>query len=236
MRGHQRHLLPPSTSLLLMIAALFVLPDGPYSNRPDIDLWPESRDARLYPGHHPVIAHPPCRRWGRYARGGPSARTPRILGDDGGCFASALGSVRRWGGVLEHPEGSHAWATHGLLRPHREGGWRRADAQRGYTCCVAQGHYGHRAQKLTWLYVYGIRKERLPELVWGPFKGGARLDAGFHSAAERKARAGWAKPPSARRLSSRECALTPEPFAALLISIAQACAPVRSVTPQGLTD
>jgi len=38
-------------------------------------------------------------------------------GNDGGCFAAALAAVRRWGGVLEHPAGSNAFAAFGLPRP-----------------------------------------------------------------------------------------------------------------------
>jgi hypothetical protein len=76
-----------------MIAALFVDPKGVYSGLPEVDCWGEDRDARLYPGPWPVVAHPPCERWGKYWHGGPnSARSPRvrrIKGDDGGCFASA---------------------------------------------------------------------------------------------------------------------------------------------------
>ncbi len=68
-----------------MIAALYVLPDGPYAGLPDVDPWPEDRDARTYAGPWPVVAHPPCARWGRYWGGGPSARIPRLLGDDGQC-------------------------------------------------------------------------------------------------------------------------------------------------------
>lgn len=100
-----------------MIAALFVLADGPYAGLADVDPWPEVRDARLYAGPHPVVAHPPCARWGRYWHGGPSARVRRVKGDDAGCFASALASVRKWGGVLEHPEATAAWAAHGILAP-----------------------------------------------------------------------------------------------------------------------
>jgi hypothetical protein len=74
----------------------------------------EARDARLYAGPWPVVAHPPCERWGRYWHGGPSARVRRVKGDDAGCFASALASVRRYGGVLEHPAASSAWRAFGL--------------------------------------------------------------------------------------------------------------------------
>jgi hypothetical protein len=72
----------------------------------------KARDARLYAGPYPVVAHPPCERWGRYWGGAP-AQFPRLkLGDDSGCFAAALAAVRKFGGVLEHPEGSHAFGEH----------------------------------------------------------------------------------------------------------------------------
>jgi hypothetical protein len=85
------------------IAALYVDPHGTYADMPGMDLWPEARDARLYGGPHPVIAHPPCQRWGRFWHG--STRKPHqfTLGDDGGCFEAALNCVRVYGGVLEHP-------------------------------------------------------------------------------------------------------------------------------------
>jgi hypothetical protein len=60
--------------------------------------------------------------------------------------------VRAFGGVLEHPEASHAWRRFGLLPPPRNGGWVAAGDMIGWTCCVEQGHYGHRARKATWLY------------------------------------------------------------------------------------
>ena len=104
-----------------MIAALYVQADGCYAGLPGVDLWPEERDARGYDGPWPVVAHPPCARWGRFAEGGPSAPHKRKLGDDDGCFAAALVAVRRWGGVLEHPAYSHAWDAHNLPWPPPEG-------------------------------------------------------------------------------------------------------------------
>jgi hypothetical protein len=88
----------------------------------------------------------------------------KVKGDDGGCFASALASVRRWGGVLEHPWASHAWPHFGLTVPARAGGWVRADNFGGWTCCVEQGRYGHYARKPTMLYAVNVD---LPELTWG---------------------------------------------------------------------
>jgi hypothetical protein len=201
----------------LTVAALYVLPDGPYAGREDVDLWDEKRDARLYAGPHPVVAHPPCERWGRYWFGGPSARVRRRLGDDGGCFASALAAVRRWGGVLEHPEASHAWDAHGLPAPPRSGGW-VGSLFGGWACCVEQGHYGHRARKATWLYFSGPQAP--PDLTWGPSEAREKLDGGYHSAAERAAAkaAGGARNGT---LSARQRKLTPPHFASVLLQLAR---------------
>ena len=49
------------------IAALYVQKNGCYFGLPDVDPWDEERDARLYAGPHPVVAHPPCARWCRLA-------------------------------------------------------------------------------------------------------------------------------------------------------------------------
>lgn len=197
-----------------MIAALYVATGGCYFGLPNVDPWDVTRDARLYAGPHPIVAHPPCERWGRYWSGGPSARVRRVKGDDNGCFASALASVRKWGGVLEHPEASSAWRAFNLNPPPRSGGWIAADFFRGWTCCVEQGHYGHRARKATWLYANGVQ---LLDLTWGPSPSTARLDDGFHSAEERRRAI---KTGVCQRLSSRQRAATPLPFRDLLISIA----------------
>lgn len=198
-----------------VIAVLFVQRDSIYENVEDVDCWGRDRDARLYSGPWKVIAHPPCERWGRYWFGGPSARVRRVKGDDDGCFEAALNAVRRFGGVLEHPAASSAWSHFGLMPPPRCGGWVVADWLGGWTCCVDQGHYGHRAQKATWLYA-NIAPTALPSLIWGKSSRRVRLDDGFHSAEERrrKIRTG-----SCQRLSGRERAATPSEFRDVLLSM-----------------
>jgi hypothetical protein len=205
----------PRRSEECVIAALFVLRNGPYAGVPDIDPWDQERDARLYTGPFPVVAHPPCERWGRYWHGGPSARVRRVKGDDGGCFAAALASVRSFGGVLEHPAASAAWDAFALKTPPRVGGWVNADFDGGWTCCVDQGHYGHRAQKATWLYAAHVE---LPILIWDKSPRGVRLDECFHSAEERRRaiRTG-----ACQRLSKRQRLETPHAFRDLLIGIAR---------------
>lgn len=211
------------------VAALFVEAGGCYFGLPDVDPWDQARDARLYAGPWPVVAHPPCQRWGRYWGGSPTTWPRLKKGDDDGCFASALASVRKWGGALEHPEASHAWAAFRLVAPPRAGGWVRADwadGHAGWTCCIEQGAYGHRARKATWLYAHGVE---LPTLKWGAAEGDfAPMEQGFHSAGERQIWKMTGKGPRyasktgvCQRLSHRQRAATPIPFRDLLLSIAR---------------
>lgn len=161
------------------IAALYVEKGGAYYDLPGIDPWDEERDARKYPGPHPVVAHPPCQRWGKLWAGQPlyikNTGIRKVKGDDGGCFEAALASTRKWGGVIEHPWGSHAWAHFGLHLPPREGGWISTGMfDGGWTCCIEQGRYGHYARKPTLLLVYGVSLTDLESLSWGI--GAPRLD------------------------------------------------------------
>lgn len=197
-----------------MIAALYVELGGVYFDLDGVDPWDASRDAREYFGPHPVVAHPPCARWGRYWSGGPTAKVRRELGDDDGCFAAALEAVSIWGGVIEHPEGSHAWRRFGIPTPPKSGGW-TACISGGWTCCVEQGHYGHLARKATWLWVSGVAP---PSLVWGPSASQMPLDDGYHSADERRRAV---KTGRCQRLSKKQRAATPPAFRDVLLSIAR---------------
>lgn len=204
-----------------MIAALFVKTGGCYFGLDGVDPWDEARDARRYAGPWPVVAHPPCQRWGKLWAGQPLwiKRTGerKTKGDDGGCFASALAAVRTCGGVLEHPEHSHAWDHFNLNAPPRQGGWIMADFFGGWTCCIEQGRYGHYARKPTWLYACHCV---LPELDWG--KGEPRLDPAVieRMGLARAKRLGEVGGRGGGKDSTPRIG-TPAPFRDLLLSIAR---------------
>jgi hypothetical protein len=208
-----------------VIAALYVDPAGAY-NLPGIDLWGESRDARAYAGPWPVVAHPPCQRWGRFWHGSPRRPHQFDLGDDGGCFAAALASVRQWGGVLEHPADSHAWAHFGLVKPRRGGvGWSRADDE-GWTCYVEQGFYGHTARKATWLYA--VRAD-LPTLRWGFGQQRINQDLAARHGYAYARRQGLVSLIGGKRKTEIRNATPPE-FRDVLLSIARSARPAMEAT------
>ena len=200
-----------------LISALYVQTNGVYFDDSRIDPWDELRDAKNFRGPGPVICHPPCQRWGRYWGGGPMIHnTPNrlLLGDDDQCFAHSLWAVRTFVGVLEHPEASHAWKYYGINKPPRAGTWVKADEFGGWTCCVAQGNYGHRSQKLTWLYAVNTKR---PALKWGLCESKDRVDDSFRSAEDR--RLNKHKRKNYKRMSKRQRAATPIEFKELLIEL-----------------
>lgn len=187
------------------VAVLFCDPKGVYSGIGGLDLWGADRDARLYQGPYPVVAHPPCARWCRLAKL-VASQGGKPVGEDDGCFASALASVRRWGGVLEHPAHSLAWGAYDLPKPVR-GAWVRGTCG-GWVCEVDQSHYGHRAQKSTWLYAIGACY--LPTLQWAKKAGEITVTT---------TRAVNGKRAEFTRKGERSA--TPVPFAEILLDIAK---------------
>ena len=213
------------------LVVLFVEPDSIYKDM-GLECYDEAIDARTYTGNLPVIAHPPCQRWGamaavNYARWGGEHNRP---GNDGGLFRFALDTVNRCGGVLEHPAKTRAWKAHGLTKPTGIG-WQKCGD--GWTCEVWQSAYGHRANKATWLYLVG---EPLP-LRWERPRGSHQV--GFHDQ-RGKARN---KP----TLGRKEARATPPKFAVALVELALACSKhnkirsriqrsLRSNTRQGVVE
>jgi hypothetical protein len=111
------------------------------------------------------------------------------------------------------------------------GRWLDFGRDGGWTCCVDQGHYGHRAQKATWLYAVGVQ---IPMLTWGKAPGGVRLDEGFHSSEERAAARRRQRTGLCQRLSKRQRIETPVLFRDLLLSMARA-ADVSAQSPNDRT-
>lgn len=178
---------------------------GPYPALVGLEhCWDERRDARLYEGHGPIVAHPPCGRWCAMARLN-ERRWGAKVGDDGGCFESALKNVRRCGGVLEHPARSLAWQHFSLLSP-RGLGWTSA-GPREWVCEVWQSAYRHIATKRTWLLFVGGEPN---DLNWERPRGTHQIGGGINTGNR-----------LLPRCPSHLAHLTPPAFAMELLALAQ---------------
>jgi hypothetical protein len=137
------------------VAVLFARADSVYKTLPGCDVWDESRDARNWQGGTSAVAHPPCRLWGKLRQFAKSkdAHTERMLA------IQAIQAIQAFGGVLEHPAGSTLWAHCGLPLPGRA-----PDRFGGWTAQIRQCDFGHKAEKLTWLYIVGCHPDDLPEM------------------------------------------------------------------------
>lgn len=133
------------------VAVLFARRDSVYKSLPGCEVYDADRDARTYDGPWPIVAHPPCRAWGRlrtFANPRPDERNLARL---------AVALVREFGGVLEHPASSTLWPAQGLPRPGE-----RPDAFGGWTLTAPQFWWGHRAEKASWFYIVGCDARGLP--------------------------------------------------------------------------
>lgn len=184
-------------SSLRPVAALFCRADSVYRTLALVDVFDARRDALTWGGGCSVVAHPPCRAWGRLR----AFAHPLIGERDLARFAVAM--VRRWGGVLEHPAGSLLWRDQCLPLG------RQSDAWGGFTMPVNQCWFGHRAAKSTWLYIVGTARPDVPRFV-------VSLDPPSHCVETRK-RGGL---PS---VSKAEREATPLEFARWLVDLARRC-------------
>jgi hypothetical protein len=179
-----------------MTAVLFARSDSIYKTFKDLDVYDIDRDARTFSGSCPVIAHPPCRAWGvlrHMAKPRPDEKELAFF---------AIDQVRRCGGVLEHPAGSTLWPVAGLPEPGL------IDDFGGFTFPVDQHSWGHRARKLTKLYIVGCRPKDLPPIP-------IDLSEPTHICCGSTSR----KP----ELPKREREETPPAFAAWLVDLANRC-------------
>jgi hypothetical protein len=198
------------------INALFVETDGVYFNQENIIPWDIEKNAFDCKNNLKAICHPPCKRWGRYWSGGPSVKVKKLMGDDNQSFAFCLWYVRTFGGIIEHPQGSHAWNYYGLKKPKHGQGWIEADSYGGYTCSVYQGNYGHKAPKPTWLYINKVNKK---ELDWSRPENKLKVEESPHSKEEAMAIRNDPNYKPKKRISEKERMDTPIEFRDLLVSM-----------------
>jgi hypothetical protein len=132
-----------------MITVLFVRKDSIYKKL-GVDCWDIERDARLWQGGNPVIAHPPCRAWGQLAH----LAKPRP--DEKELAIWSIDQIRKNGGVLEHPRASKLWKHMNLPVGQM------IDEYGGFSICVNQSWFGHSCEKKTMLYICGCSPSDLP--------------------------------------------------------------------------
>lgn len=133
------------------IAVLCTTKNSLYATLPNLELFDKSRDARNFTGSMPVIAHPPCRSFGRFKRFANPVPGERDLA------ALCVYLVQKNGGVLEHPAQSSLWALLDLPLPGA--GY---DQYGGFSMQIDQVDYGHPCRKRTWLYICGVAASQLP--------------------------------------------------------------------------
>lgn len=136
----------------MTIAVLFARADSIYKTMPECDVYDIERDARTWPGGCPVVAHPPCRAWGRLRTFAKPHKGERLLA------TWSVRQVRKYGGVLEHPATSLLWCRAGLPEQGRR------DKYGGWTIGIHQNQWGHRAQKATLLYIVGCEPCDIPDM------------------------------------------------------------------------
>lgn len=197
-------------SAIMIVAALYIDPRGPYPKMADVECWDETRDARAYDGPHPVVAHPPCGPWGELRH--------LYQGSEHDCAPRAVEQVRAFGGILEHPSRSLLWPHLDLPVPGA-----RPDPWGGYSIEVDQCAWGHVARKRTRLYFVGAPID----LVMSTMRSGGRPTHWVSGSRNprRGASRGGVVPPGIKICSAQQRRRTPPAFAEWLVSIARACRP-----------
>ncbi len=189
----------------MTVAAIYVDAKGPYPSRA-ADWYGVERDARTYAGPLPVVAHPPCGPWGRLRF--LCTKQDPALGPIG------VEQALRWGGVLEHPEGSLLWRECGLPAPFHEV---PMVAPHVWSLVVEQCRWGHPCLKRTWLLFVGVDPADLPPIpTWR--EPTHVIDDRCAGDAARKGR---------RHLPKRLRHITPPAFADWLIAAASTATPLR---------
>jgi len=187
------------------VPVLFARRDSVYKKL-GCDVWDIDRDARNWPGGHAGIFHPPCRAWATLAQFAKPRPDEKLLA------IWSIDQIRKWGGVLEHPVNSRLWPDW-LPLPGT------IDEYGGFSICVNQSWWGHKAEKKTLLYICGTTEQNMPEIPlsfdridycvrYSKYQWKLRKERGIKSVQE---------------ITKREREQTPVEFAKWLIEVAKTC-------------
>lgn len=190
-----------STSYPMTVAVLFARADSVYKTMRGVDVYDAQRDARTFPGDLPIVAHPPCRAWGRLRHFANPKDGEKELA------LWVVDQIRQYGGVLEHPATSLLWKEKPLPEPGE------VDAWGGWTLVVSQWWWGHKAEKATRLYICGVAPVGLPPI---PFRIGESSHVIAQSSRRQKLRL---RP----EVTKAEREHTPPDFAEWLCQVGRLC-------------
>ena len=185
------------------VSILFVRKDSVYKTL-GVDCWDIERDAINWPGGNSIVAHPPCRAWGKlsgFANPRPGEKQLAI---------KSIELIREWGGVLEHPAASRLWNEINLPLPGKY------DEYGGFSICIDQFWFGHKAQKKTLLYICGCRQSDFPPIPM-------RFDAVEYVVTVPKKNKFGRRPNNKKEITKAEREHTPIKLAEWLIEVARKC-------------
>lgn len=181
----------------MSVVVLFARKDSIYKSL-GCDVWDIERDARMWLGGEPCICHPPCRAWGQlshFAKPRPDEKQLAVF---------SIEMIRKHGGVLEHPRASKLWPYLGLPLGNE------VDEYGGYSICVDQFAWGHKARKRSLLYICGVEKRDLQPIP-------IRFDQiEYVVSSSTRSRRGEVK-----EITKKEREATPEAFAKWLIQVCE---------------
>lgn len=190
------------------VAALFVRRDSIYKTMPGVDCYDIDRDARTFPGGMPIVAHPPCRTWGKLKHFAMAPEHEHELG------IWAVERVRDNGGVVEHPEGSSLFKVTGCAVP-----FGLPDEYGGIVIVVDQFNWGHACRKRTLLYIVGFSGDLKLK-----YKNGSPTHVITSMTGKKISKEDRMKLPNYKpELGRNKRDITPPEFAEFLVSIARQC-------------
>src|ERR1043165_2250292 len=114
------------------------------------------------------------------------------------------------GGVLEHPAERRLWATLQLQMPGYY------DENDGFSICIDQFWFGHKAAKKTLLYICGCKQNDLPPIP-------LRFDAITHVVSSCKLNKAGRRGNGKKEITKAEREHTPIELAKWLIKVAKSC-------------